>query len=442
LLAAAAALCVCASEARAQVVAQAGVAVDAQGVLQVKTFTDPGGALTRQRIAAAKAALDAQVAAPSKLRMISLNRLEAALREKNGQPTDEMRYLAGLLRVQYVFYYPETKDIVLAGPAEGWMTDLSGRVVGLTSGRPVVQLQDLVVALRAFPPESHGAHLIGCSIDPTQEGLAAMQKFLRAHGSTAVPAQTAQIVEGLQTSLGLQTVSIFGVSPKTHFAQVLVEADYRMKLIGIGLEKPPIRLASYVDRANPAMVSRSALERWYFTPDYKCVRVADEGMAMQLVGDGVKLVGEGEVVTAEGRRGDGTKSNKASQEWVAAFTKSYAELAARSPVYAELRNLIDLSIVAAYIQKADFYGKAYWHMPLLGSEKDFPVETGNSPRQVATAVNAIWKGNRLMTPIGGGVNINATVALQSENQLPDDGKLSKARSQIKLDLPKGRWWWD
>ena len=40
----------------------------------------------------------------------------------------------------------------------------------------------------------------------------------------------------------------------THFAQVMIEADYRMKLIGIGLERPPVKLASYVDKANPAMV--------------------------------------------------------------------------------------------------------------------------------------------------------------------------------------------
>jgi hypothetical protein len=304
-------------------------------------------------------------------------------------------------------------------------------------------LQDLVVALRAFPPDTQGARLIGCSIDPTQEGLAAMQRFLRAQGSGAVPAQTAQIVQGLQTSLGPQTVSINGVSPKTHFAQVLVEADYRMKLIGIGLEKPPVRLVSYVDRTNPAAVSRNALERWYFTPDYKCVRVADEGMAMQLVGDGVKLVGEGELVSAEGGRNQGQKSSKASQDFVAAFTKSYAELAARSPVYAELRNLIDLSIAAAYIQKADFYKYSGWRMPLLGNEKEFAVETYNSPKQVAAAINAIWKGQTLMTPIGGGVNINATIALHSDNQFADEnGKLSKARSEIKLNLAKGQWGWD
>ena len=47
-------------------------------------------------------------------------------------------------------------------------------------------------------------------------------------------------------------ITVNGVSPKTHFAQVMVEADYRMKLIGIGLETPPVRLVSYVDRAKPS----------------------------------------------------------------------------------------------------------------------------------------------------------------------------------------------
>ena len=63
-----------------------------------------------------------------------------------------MRHLAGLLRVRYVFYYPESKDIVLAGPAEGWVAHVSGRVVGITSGRPVsLQLQDLAVAPKGLP---------------------------------------------------------------------------------------------------------------------------------------------------------------------------------------------------------------------------------------------------------------------------------------------------
>ena len=203
----------------------AGVVVDADGVLKKLSVTDRGGRLMNERIAAAKAALAPTISRPSKLRKISLNRLEKAIRDKNAVPTDEMRFLAGLLRVRYVFCYPKTGDIVIAGPAEGWVTNAVGRVVGITSGRPVVQLQDLAVALRAFPPDGPATQMVGCSIDPTQEGLAEMQRFLYQVGSRATPAQTRFIVNGLRASLGLQDVSVNGVPPNTHFAQVMVEAD-------------------------------------------------------------------------------------------------------------------------------------------------------------------------------------------------------------------------
>ena len=65
------------------------------------------------------------------------------------------------------------------------------------------------------------------------------------------------------------------------------------------------------------------------------------------------------------------------------------------------------------------------------------------PKQVATAVNAIWKGHKLMTPVGGGVSIDATVALDPEKLLADEqGKVSKLRRQTKIQLGKGQWWWD
>ncbi len=429
------------------VFAQAGgVAVDAQGVMRLKSTYDQTGRLTKEQQAAARAGLNTLAAKRSTMRYISLKHLEQAIREHGGDLTDEMRYLAGLLRVHYVFFYPDSGDIVIAGPAEGWTTDPSGRVIGISSGRPVIRLDDLCVALRAFPPSGSATKLIGCSIDPTKEGLAAMQTFLRNVGSNADPrdAQRTQfIVEGLQSSLGLQTVSVNGVSPKTHFAVVMVEADYRMKLIGIGLEKPPVKLVSWVDRANAAQISRNALARWFFTPDYQCVRTSTDGTAMELVGDGVKVVGEDEMVAANGQRSAVGQGNQASQAFVQAFTKVYSELAEKSPVYAELRNLIDLSVVAAYIQQHDFYGKADWKMDVLGDEKTIATESSNAPKQVATAVNAIWKGNQLLTPVGGGVEINPLMALAPEKILADkDSKVSQARDKVKIELAKGRWWWD
>ncbi len=202
-------------------------------------------------------------------------------------------------------------------------------------------------------------------------------------------------------------------------------------------------IGSYVARANPAAVSRNALKRWFFTPDYKCVQTGDEGMAMELVGDGVKLIGENELVASGGQRQAAGRVDKASETFVGAFTRYYSELADRSPVYAQLRNLIDLAVAAAYIQHEDFYGKAEWKMDVFGDEKAFQVETYDMPKQVATAVNAIWRGHTLMTPVGGGVHIEPIQALASDNRLPDkNGKVAKARQQVKIQLAKGHWWWD
>ena len=424
----------------------AGIEVDAQGVLQLRVF-DPQAAA--QRMAAARANLNRDVARFSKIRKVSLTRLEKALQENNGVLTDEMRYLAGLLRARYVFFYPETKDIVIAGPAEGWaaVADASGRVVGITSGRPVLQLQDLVVALRAFAPGKSGAEVIGCSIDPTQEGIAAMQQFLRQMGSTFQAGQEQRVaataMQGLPRALGMQKVTVKGVPPTTHFAQVLVEADYRMKLIGIGLEQPPVRMVSFINTVKPTQMAHNALLRWFFTPDYDCVRTSEDGLAMELVGDGVKLVGDDELVSSRGERTVTGRTTGASQAFVHSFTQRYPALADRSPIYAELRNLIDLSVLAAYIQQQDYYGKAGWRMPLLGSEKSLPVETYAAPKLVAPTINAVMRGSRLMTPIAGGIHIEAQMAIQPEHLLPDEkGSVSKAREATKPNPAPGQWWWD
>src|SRR5690606_9573044 len=113
------------------------------------------GHLTKERIEAQMANLAPDIATPSPMRMISLNRLEKAVEGRiagGRHPSEEMLHLAGLTRLQYVFFYPETGDIVIAGPAEPWAKDVSGRARGIKSGRPIVELQDLIVALRAYPP--------------------------------------------------------------------------------------------------------------------------------------------------------------------------------------------------------------------------------------------------------------------------------------------------
>src|SRR5215212_5438160 len=83
--------------------ATAGVAVDADGVLRRVMKDDPTGDLSRQRIQEALTRLDHNIAKPSKLRKVSLTRLERIIKENlsKGQPIDDaMQHLAGLNRIR------------------------------------------------------------------------------------------------------------------------------------------------------------------------------------------------------------------------------------------------------------------------------------------------------------------------------------------------------
>jgi hypothetical protein len=424
----------------------AGVVVDAQGLLRFQSVADAGLGAERRR--AAVEALPGDLRQPARLRKVALSRLEAeyakAAADGRGIP-DEILKLAGLTRVQYVFVYPAADgaagEVVLAGPAEPWITDALGRSVGTESGSPTLLFADLAAAIRAFVPGQPQDRLIGCSIDPTPEGLAAMQDFVRKTGRVNPQGGADRIVAGMKEALGAQKVSVQGVSPATHFAKVLVEADYRMKLIGIGLEPPPVKMTTWIDLASAATVAANALQRWYFVPDYQCVRVAEDDLAIELVGRGVKLCGADEVVLPDGRRMGADRADKASKTFTETFTRKYPDIAARSPVYAELRNVIDLAVAAAWMQEHDAYGTAGWEAGKFRDEKTCPIETLPVASQAETAIHAVWRGNRLLTPIGGGVTIVPRMALDGENLLEDEkGDVKAAQAAVKL--PEIGWYWD
>lgn len=427
----------------------AGIDIDANGVLEVRQF-DPRLAVQRWKAAKAAAnAGDADIMQTSKLRKISLNRLEAAIAEQvasGAGPTDDMLALAGLTSVQYVFFYPESNDIVIGGPAEGYFADPTERFVGVNSGRPTMLLEDLVTAMRAFGPDgtkAGGNGVISVSIDPTQDGLQRMQNFLASVRGRVTPRDAQRLAIGLKNNLGLQTVTFRGIPDTTHFARVLVEADYRMKLIGIGLEELPVPLRSYVDRANPRSVAANAMERWYFQPNYDGIAVSEDGLAMKIKERGVQLVGANERV-AGGKRVKGGRANAASQAFCKEFTDKFNVIASRVRIYAELRQLIDVSIAAAYIQQQNYYELAGWDAGVMDDESQLSVERYVAPEQVETAVNAIWRGSTLMTPLGGGVQMQPRLALNKDRLTVDSSGQTVAtkKAASPSDLADGQWWWD
>ncbi|MEO8497752.1 MAG: hypothetical protein ABI614_22020, partial [Planctomycetota bacterium] len=127
-----------------------GISIDVEGV--VGPPSDGSRKLLLEQLCKDVKSPQGALNNPVEMRMVSLRALEAACEDavKNnmGRLPDEVKFLAGLQRIQYVFVYPEENDIVLAGPGEGWRVNDDTTVVGMTTGRPVLHLDDFLVAMR------------------------------------------------------------------------------------------------------------------------------------------------------------------------------------------------------------------------------------------------------------------------------------------------------
>ncbi|HEV3004660.1 MAG TPA: DUF1598 domain-containing protein, partial [Pirellulales bacterium] len=304
--------------------------------------------------------------APIGLRKISLRQMQSAISEARNagkQMPDEVRYLAGIQRIQYVFVYPEQKDIVLAGFGEGWRVDRHGNMVGKTTGRPVIELDDLLVALRSAESAAQGG--ISCSIDPTKEGLQKLQAYMQTvNVGTADPQDVAR---NMEQELGPQTVTFRGVPDNSHYAAVLLAADYRMKRIAMAFEKSPVNgLPSYLSMPKGnAGAFQNVLPRWWLASDYEPLLTDAEGLAWELRGQGVKTMTEDEMLAADGTRKALGKASPQAAKWAKMMTDKYDELSTKEPIFGELRNCIDLAVISALIVKENLAGKSGCDLSLL-----------------------------------------------------------------------------
>lgn len=212
-----------------------GIAIDAAGMV---ANLDPQAS---EQLAAERTRLlaGATITAANS-RKVSLSGLLEAVQasQATDQPVSaEVVYLGGLTAVEMVLVDPEQHDIVLVGPAETPVVGPQGSVVGSETGRPLLVLEDLVMALRSI--DSARSAGMSCSIDPTPEGIARLQALLRRQG--AVRGNPEPLLRSMETAVGPQTVTVGGVPADSRFAHVLVAADYRMKRIGMGFDPSGVK---------------------------------------------------------------------------------------------------------------------------------------------------------------------------------------------------------
>jgi hypothetical protein len=370
------------------------------------------------------------------IRKISLKKLDASIREtienKKGF-SDAIRYLGGLTSIRYVVVNPEENDILLVGTSEAWQADSYGNIVGKTSGRPVYRLEDLLTVYRAWNRLERPT-VITCSIDPTQEALVRIAQVEKQFfGVTAKNANAYAAAQ--ETAYGLNTVTVQGIPEQSRFAMILAIADYKMKQIGLGHEKAPVRgLPSYTSLITG---SRKQIHpRFWLAPEYGTVSHDSQKLTWQLSEVKVKALTDDEYIDSRSHSQQSSgKPDRAAIQWCGRMNNSYEALSKADPVFGDLKNCMEIAITVALIHRERLLEKANCKLTSFDDEKLLEPISYPVPKSVPS--RAIISQNGQTTVVAcGGVEVNPFITLQNA-QL--NSKMDAERD--KLVKTTGDAWW-
>ena len=409
-----------------------GVSVDAEKVVRGEYRSLP--AFDQDRIRKALSETDADINSATKLRMISLRGLENAIAKasKSGRPLPaDVQYMAGLQRLEYVIVDSENNDIIVAGPGEGWKTNEEGNVVGVNSGMPVLHLQDFMVAMRSVDAARQGQG-VSVSIDPSDEGVSRAQQMIARMHQQRVSTVTKSLASKLEEAYGDQNVTLSGVPRDSHFSRVLLTADYKMKRLAMGLDQSPVRqlpsMLSIIARKRINL--KYAAPRMWIECDYEPVAKSNDNKVWQISGKGVRVQTETTMTAANGQKT--IKKLKVAEDWAKNMTKYYDALSTKVPVFRDLRNVMDMSVIAAIIRSENLTSKVGLEMPMIGGEIATPSYTvpEKIPSQVSVAASTVQ--------VSGGVLLNSWGAAQNtvvKDEITEVAAIAKVATA-------DRWWWN
>lgn len=366
----------------------AGVWVDTEGVLRLREHDAAALAAERRRV---QRLLQAGETSSDQLVYVSLPRLFAEVRRRveAGEPlSDELRCLHGLVKLRYVFVYPDDNDLVIAGEAEPINAAGSYRPTGATTGRPVLQLDDLVTALRLMRP-GRAAAPFGCTIDLPAGAQDAVRDTV--YGSDRRTGDRAAVLDRLPDAVGPQLVKVFGIPADTRFAMVCLEADYIMKRQSIGVDPPHIPQVRY------STSGAFSYNRAWFKANYEPIGVDAVANAMSY-----EIRGQGVSLDTSGSEAGRAAAPANAVRYAEAFTKNFPTLARVVPAYADLANLADLALLASIIGHDRLDRRVGWDTSWLMRDGSggYAVASVPTPRTAETIANF-----RSRTYVVGGVLI-------------------------------------
>jgi hypothetical protein len=277
-------------------------------------------------------------------RALSLKILQKRLKacQTNNCCSEVVLQLAGLTKVIGYVEDEANHDLILVGQVDDAL--------------PPLHLEDFIVAMRnAFLKYSEVRGNTryysnpGCSIDPDEKVLKKLQEVGKQILGSSSDITANGIQEWHRTCQQSQNVRVLGIPFDTHFAFVMVKADYDMKrlvdgsdsldLAGfVGLTDMTLEMAkSDILNGRPVSIPMFSMNRFWFYPGENLYR-EDEKVVVIDKCEVVLLTEEEHLTRTGGVAGKGCPDPLA-QKFADNFTAQYTGIAMKRPIYAELKGL-------------------------------------------------------------------------------------------------------
>lgn len=421
-----------------------GVFVGAPGIAEAIAMTSDNSRLVTAAELARTANANNDVHESSRLRLVSLPRLEQHIQDLKaaGKPvTEDMKTLAGLTSVEFLFVFPETGDVVIGGPAGDWKKADGERYVNVETNHPTLQLDDLVTLSRTF--SSNGQGFFMCTIDPKPEQVKAVKEL--AQNLKLSAGNVREVTEKLEKTLGLQNVHVAGVPADSRVASVIVDADYQMKLIGIGEREGAKGMKSYFELASREERRGSAMDalRWWMTVGYDAIQVSPNGLSYEFSGRAIRCQSENQIVGNDGVRKSTGQADGANAEFAQLFTEHLPELAQQDVAFADLQNIFDLALATTIVNSMGLQRQAGWQPEVFTVGSDFETKSVDVPEELMTAANfKTYRGGEIMIQVAGGVRADLKSVVSDPKNFEISPEVAKAAKNASPVGQGSRWWWD
>ncbi len=356
-----------------------GVWVDPQGVLR---FREADSKAQLSRISA----LARNTGKDEKLTFVSLPGAMAKAKELSAAGKslpDEIRYLGGIVQLRYVILLADEKDLVIAGPAETLDTSNALCALGKRTGRPALQFEDLIVALRLA--KDGRAPAIGCSLDPPPGAMDRAAAAVRQ--LTAAPHD--QIIDAVAQAIGPQQVTVSGAPMDSRLAMVCLAADYKLKRLSLGVDSSPVSGVGHaIDN------SRAAGNRFWFEVSYEPLLVSRDATVFAIRGQRLCL-------KAGATQFDERGATEKAMAFARQFTQHMSSLCAAIPALADLQNASDMCLLAGLIRHDRLDARIGWDLSwaMTGT---YGTGTVSAPRTAESIVcirsGSVAAGGVYLTP--------------------------------------------